>query len=192
MIETEFPWGTVIHGTESKTGETTVEITVESENSVSVETIAAPDARTDFFDGDDPTDGNRDAEMETFQWGAVTYESDPDAGVTDVRVIVDAEDDIDLSVTTISGGAESTSRSIVQTDDFGDRFPGDESTAVSRSTSSSTSVSRSTNVSRSSKLSQSSSVSQSTNVSQSSTTSSGDDWDDSTSIPIDDTGDEDE
>jgi hypothetical protein len=191
MIETEFPWGTVTHETEAKTGETTVEITVESEDDVSVATIAAPDATNDVLDGDDSSDGERDVETETFQWGAVTHATDPDTGATDVEVIVDAEDDVDLSVTTISGGAESTSTSIVQTDDFGDRFPGDASTAVSRSTSS-TSVTRSTNVSRSSNVSQSSSVSQSTNVSQSSTTSSGDDWDDPTSIPIDDTGDEDE
>ncbi|MDG5821732.1 hypothetical protein [Natronococcus sp. A-GB7] len=182
MTETEFPWGTVTHETVPATGETNVEITVESEDSVSVATIATPDATSDFLDGDDPGDG----ETETFQWGVVTHATDPDTGVTHVEVLVDAEDDIDLSVTTISGGTRSTSTSTVQAGDFGDQFPDDTSTAVSRSTSSSTSVTRSTNVS------QSSSVSQSTNVSQSSTTSSGDHRDDPTSIPIDDTGDEDE
>ncbi|MFU8868362.1 hypothetical protein [Natronococcus sp.] len=187
MSKTEFHWGTVTHETEPKTGETSVEITVESEDSVSVATIAAPDATNDFFDGNDPGDGKRDAEVKTFQWGAVIHATDSDAGVTDVEVIVDAKDDVDLSVTTTSGGARSASTSTVRTDDFGDRTASDASATVSRSTSS---TSQSTTSSTS--LTRSTNVSQSSSVSQSSTTSSGDDRDDPTSIPIDDADDEDE
>ncbi|WP_265112358.1 hypothetical protein [Halosolutus halophilus] len=112
METTEFDWGTVTHETDSETDETHVEVTVEGEGDVSISAMAASDATHDR--PDEVTDADRDAETETFPWGAVIHSTDPDTGETDIEVLVDADDDVSLSVTTVSeDGTQSTSTAIV-------------------------------------------------------------------------------
>ncbi|WP_136350747.1 hypothetical protein [Natronorubrum bangense] len=108
MTETKLEWGTITHDSDDDTGTTAVDVTVEAEADVSVSTMAALNATDEYRD--DTTAGD-DLETEPFPWGVVHYTTDDDTGATDVTVIVDAEDDVSVSVTTLSedGTQESTS-----------------------------------------------------------------------------------
>lgn len=138
MTETEFHWGTVTHETDPETGETHVDVVVEESSDVSVSTTTEPDATDDHSDENELTD------TETFPWGAVTYTDDSDTGAAHVDVIVDAEEAVSLSVTTVSDdGTESTSTAVVQADgepgeDGEDGADGEVSTSVNVSQSTST------------------------------------------------------
>jgi hypothetical protein len=159
MTETEFPWGTVTHETDRETGATHVDVTIETDDGASVSTTAAPDATAE------PTDP--DAETEQFSWGMVAYTIDSETGVTDVEVIVDADDDVSLAVTTVSEDGSQESTSVV--------------TSAGEAGEDGASISQSTSVSGSSSIVQSNA-----NVSHSTTASVGE------SIEIDIDGDEDE
>lgn len=145
MTETEFSWGTVTHETEPETGETHVEITAETTGGVSVSTVAAPNATDDY--ANEATDGDSDAETETFPWGAVTHATDSDTGETAIEVIVDATDDVSVSVTTTSeDGSQSTSTAVVSA--AGEAGEAGANVSVSQSSvSQSTAVSSETSIS---------------------------------------------
>lgn len=142
MTETKFPWGTVLHETDSETGETHVEVNITAEDDISVSTMVT----------DEPTtlsEAKLHDETEQFPWGMVTYTSGSDSGETDVTVIVDAEDDISLSVSAVSEDRthQSTSTSVVQsTGDAESTTSVSQSTTSSQSTNSSVSTSSTTRV----------------------------------------------
>ena len=148
MTESEFPWGTVTYENDSETGAVAVDVIVDAESDVSVSTMTAPNA-TDDYPNETTAD---DAEVESFPWGVVLYETDSDTGVADVELIVDADDDISVSVTSVSEDGTQMSTSTVT------------STSTTESTSDGTSVSQST----SSTTSSSSVTSSSTVVTKSS------------------------
>lgn len=109
MTETKFEWGTVTHNTDD-TGTTAVDVLVEAEANISVSTMAAPNATDEY---QDDTTADADLETEPFPWGVVHYTTDDDTGTTDVTVIVDAGDDISVSVTTASEDGTQVSTSTV-------------------------------------------------------------------------------
>lgn len=142
MTETQFPWGTVLHETDSETGETHVEVNVTAEDDISVSTRASDEPNT-------LTEAELHDETEEFPWGIVTYTTDSDSGETDVTVIIDAEDDISLSMSAMSedGTHQSTSTSVVQsTGDATSTTSVTQSTESSQSTNSSISTSSTTTV----------------------------------------------
>ncbi|MDQ2051364.1 hypothetical protein RBH26_12845 [Natronolimnohabitans sp. A-GB9] len=102
MTETEFPWGEVTAESDSETDQTNIDVTIEDGGDVSVVTASTDDSTTDSIDHE---------EIAELEWGTVAYTTDDDTGATDVTVIVDAEDDVSVSVTTVSedGTQESTS-----------------------------------------------------------------------------------
>lgn len=153
--ETEFPWGTVVHETDPETGAVDVNVTVEADDGVSISATTADDPTTEPTA--EPADG---VETETFPWGTVTYATDPGTGPTDVDVLVDAADDVSLTVTALSDGEVGDSTTVTA---FSDVSSGDGDATPSPSTSVSAS-SQSTITSSSSETSSptSMSVSQST------------------------------
>ncbi|WP_121744537.1 hypothetical protein [Natronorubrum halophilum] len=162
MTEIEFSWGTVSHKTDSETGDTNVEITLEAEGGVSLSVTTATDV------ADEAATTEPRAETTTFPWGAVTHGTDPDTGATNVEVITDVEADVSVSATAVSDGTtRSESTTVV-------RSTGDAHASVTRSVSSGTNSAADSVVATSS----------TTSDSQSTSVSSG------TSIPIDD-GDDD-
>ncbi|QRV14796.1 hypothetical protein JMJ58_18030 [Haloterrigena salifodinae] len=148
MTETEFSWGTVIHETDAETGDTNVEVIVDADDDVSISTITAPNA-TDMHDEEATADG---AAVESFPWGAVIHATDSDTGATDIEVIVDADNDVSVSVTSVSeNGAQTSTSSVTSTSETSE-----SGTSVSQSTVSSTTVSSSSVTSSSTDVTQSS------------------------------------
>lgn len=152
MTETTFSWGTVTHETDSTTGETHLEITVANEDDVSVSMTTTANGTADEAA---MTAADSDLETEKFSWGTVAYTTDSETGATNVAVIVEAEDDVSVSVTTVSDdGTHSQSTTTVSS-----ASDAATSSSVSQSTESSTSTTHSSTTSSSTSVSQTTSSS---------------------------------
>ncbi|WP_247728759.1 collagen-like triple helix repeat-containing protein [Halovivax limisalsi] len=106
--ETTFDWGTVTSERSADETVLDVNVTVESEGGASVSAISVPNA------SERVRKTEKDAEYDSFEWGAVRHENDSDTGAVDVTVIVDAEENVSLSVRTVGeNGSQSSSTTIV-------------------------------------------------------------------------------
>ncbi|SEH14532.1 hypothetical protein SAMN04487967_1647 [Natronorubrum sediminis] len=154
MTDATFPWGNV---TADETADGThVEVAAETDAGVSFSVTTASDAADDYSAEELETDSETD--VETLSWGTVIHTTDSETGVTDVEVIVDAEDNVSVSVSSESDGdVYSESTSIVQSTgedgedgedgdagnggDGGDGGDASSNVSISQSTESTTSTS---------------------------------------------------
>lgn len=108
--ETEFDWGTVTTERTDETGAIAVEVTVESDAGAEVVAASVPNAT------ERASDIQGDAAVEPFEWGVVRHAIDSETDSVEVTVLVDAADDVSLSVTTVGKTAtKSRSSTVVST-----------------------------------------------------------------------------